>query len=36
VAAGARPLAALDEEAVESLAADGLVDVRAGSVSLPA
>jgi 3-methyladenine DNA glycosylase/8-oxoguanine DNA glycosylase len=36
VAAGARPVAALDEEAVASLAADGLVDVRAGSVSLPA
>jgi A/G-specific adenine glycosylase len=36
VAAGVRPVAALDEEAVASLAADGLVDVRAGSVSLPA
>ena len=36
VAADSRPLAALDEEAVASLAADGLVDVRAGSVSLPA
>jgi hypothetical protein len=36
VATGARPLAELDEEAVASLVADGLVDVRAGSARLPA
>jgi A/G-specific adenine glycosylase len=36
VAVGARAMTELDEEAVASLAADGLVDVRASSVSLPA
>jgi A/G-specific adenine glycosylase len=36
VAAGERPLAALDGEAVASLARDGLVRVEAGTVSLPA
>ena len=36
VAAAERPLRELDREAVESLRADGLVTVAAGSVSLPA
>jgi A/G-specific adenine glycosylase len=35
VAAGGRPLAALDAEAVASLARDGLVRIDAGTVSLP-
>jgi A/G-specific adenine glycosylase len=35
VAAGPRPLAELDDEVVESLAADGLVAVAADTVSLP-
>ena len=36
VAEGPRPIAELDEEAVSSLAADGLVDVESDLVSLPA
>jgi A/G-specific adenine glycosylase len=36
VAAGDRPLAELDRDAVESLARDGLVHVRADAVGLPA
>src|SRR6185437_4787500 len=36
VAAGGRPLAELDAEAIESLARDGLVVVSEGTASLPA